>query len=32
MLYDRRLHAGMTPDQAQPIVEEIAKGLMGGDS
>ncbi len=30
MLYDKRLTPGMTPAQARPIVEQIAKELMGG--
>lgn len=29
MLYDPRLRPGMTPDEARPIVEQIAKELMG---
>ncbi len=30
ILYDRRLHAGMTPREARPIVETIADELLGG--
>lgn len=29
MLYDRRLRPGMTPDQARPILRQIAQELMG---
>jgi len=32
ILYDPRLRPGMTPDQARPIVSEIAAGLTGGPS
>lgn len=32
MLYDPRLTPGMTPDQARPIVEQIASQLMPGQS
>jgi len=32
MLYDRRLHAGMTAGQARPIVNQLAAELMGGSS
>ena len=32
ILYDPRLRPGMTPDQARPIVSEIAAGLNGGPS
>ncbi len=32
MLYNPRLRPGMTPDQARPIVSEIAAGLIGGPS
>lgn len=32
MLYDPRLKPGMTLAEARPIVEEIAAGLMGGES
>jgi hypothetical protein len=30
MLYDPRLHPGMTREQAQPVVERIAQELLGG--
>nr|WP_242500444.1 DUF2927 domain-containing protein [Tropicimonas sp. IMCC6043] len=32
ILYDRRLRAGMTVEEAQPIVEVIAGELLGGES
>lgn len=32
ILYDRRLRAGMTPQQARPIVQTIADELLGGSS
>ncbi|WP_126976079.1 DUF2927 domain-containing protein [Frigidibacter oleivorans] len=32
MLYDPRLRPGMTPDEARPIVETMARELLGGDS
>lgn len=32
MLYDPRLRPGMRPDEARPIVREIAAELMGGPS
>jgi hypothetical protein len=32
ILYDRRLAAGMTPDQARPIVRAIAEDLLPGPS
>ena len=32
MLYDPRLHPGMKPEAARPIVEAIARELMGGQS
>jgi len=32
MLYDPRLRPGMTPDEARPIVSEIAASLTGGPS
>lgn len=32
MLYDRRLKTGMTPNQARPIVKQIAAELLGGES
>lgn len=32
ILYDPRLHPGMTPDQARPIVRQIASDLMAGQS
>lgn len=31
MLYDQRLKIGMTPDEARPIVETLAKELLGGE-
>ncbi|MEJ6395166.1 DUF2927 domain-containing protein [Gymnodinialimonas sp. 2305UL16-5] len=32
MLYDRRLSPGLTPDQARPLVRQIAGELTGGPS
>ncbi len=32
MLYDKRLRPGMTPEQARPIVERIARELTGGSA
>jgi hypothetical protein len=32
ILYDRRLRPGMLPDDARPIVTEIAEELIGGPS
>ncbi len=32
MLYDPRLTPGMTPDEARPVVREIAGELVGGES
>ena len=32
ILYDARLRPGMSPDEARPIVSEIAAGLNGGPS
>ena len=32
MLYDPRLSPGMTPDEARPILREIADELVGGPS
>lgn len=32
MLYNPRLTPGMTPDQARPILRELAAGLIGGPS
>ncbi|WP_341861164.1 DUF2927 domain-containing protein [Gymnodinialimonas sp. 57CJ19] len=32
ILYDDRLSIGMTPDQARPIVRQIARELVGGPS
>lgn len=32
ILYDRRLSPGMTPAEARPIVQQIARELIGGDS
>lgn len=32
MLYDPRLSPGMTPDEARPILQRIAQGLVGGPS
>ncbi len=32
MLYDRRLHPGMTPDEARPILRTLADELVGGPS
>jgi len=32
MLYDRRLRAGMSPDEARGIAAEIAESLIGGES
>lgn len=32
MLYDPRLRPGMTPDEARPIVTDIAASLVGGPS
>ena len=32
ILYDRRLSTGMSPDQARPIVNGIARELIGGES
>ncbi len=30
MLYDPRLHAGMTAEEATPVAREIANELLGG--
>ncbi|WP_420395556.1 DUF2927 domain-containing protein [Nioella sp.] len=32
MLYNPRLSPGMTPDEARPILQELADGLVGGPS
>jgi hypothetical protein len=32
ILYDRRLRPGMQPDEARPLVRQIADGLLGGPS
>jgi len=32
MLYDSRLRPGMTPDEARPILQQLAQGLVGGPS
>lgn len=32
MLYNPRLRPGMTPDEARPILSELAEGLLGGPS
>ena len=32
MLYDPRLRPGMTPDEARPILQALAEGLVGGPS
>lgn len=32
MLYNPRLRPGMTPDEARPILQELADGLVGGPS
>jgi hypothetical protein len=32
MLYSPELRPGMSPDEARPIVESLARRLMGGDS
>nr|WP_319826568.1 DUF2927 domain-containing protein [Thalassovita sp.] len=32
ILYDRRLRAGMSPEEARPIVRQIARELLGGSS
>jgi hypothetical protein len=32
MLYSRELRPGMTPDQARPVVESLARRLTGGES
>jgi len=32
ILYDPRLHPGMTAEEARPVVEAIARELMGGES
>lgn len=32
ILYDRRLHAGISAEQARPIVRQIARELLGGSS
>ena len=32
MLYNTRLSPGMTPDEARPILQELADGLVGGPS
>jgi len=32
MLYDRRMHTGMTVSQARPVAEVLASELLGGES
>ena len=32
MLYDDRLTPGMTPDEARPVLQQLAQGLVGGPS
>jgi hypothetical protein len=32
MLYSPELRPGMSPDEARPIVESLARRLTGGDS
>jgi hypothetical protein len=32
MLYSPELRPGMTPEQARPVVESLARRLLGGES